>query len=358
MLLGTERGGLLGPLFILAPLALLALRYAEGRLLLLAAAVLGVPGLAGGEARWLIPCLPFLALAMGLAFRNTPGALGALTAAQVLFCAPGSVGYYCDLDTWRLHRAPLPAALRQVPEDDYLNSRLPGYTMALLLEESVPPGARVLALPEVAAAYTRSDVVSGGVEREAALAAIRDGGRPWRRLRFAFAPRRVLALRARGTESVAEFRVFDRGREVPRAPAWKLRAVPDPRSAALAFDNSYATRWKGGPGAWLEVDFPAPVEAGEVVLECPPGRAAAGVTLEGRLDGGAWSVLSNAPRVENVPPPAHLREAAHEEWRAGGIGYLLVRDADQGAADLREYAAVWGIVPVGGNDVASVYRVE
>ena len=58
--------GVLGPVFLLAPIALLALRRREGRQLLLAAAVFGSTYLGNIGARFLIPPLPFVALAMML----------------------------------------------------------------------------------------------------------------------------------------------------------------------------------------------------------------------------------------------------------------------------------------------------
>ena len=58
--------GLLGPVFLLAPIALLALRRREGRQLLLAALVFGATYFSNISTRFLIPPLPFVALAMAL----------------------------------------------------------------------------------------------------------------------------------------------------------------------------------------------------------------------------------------------------------------------------------------------------
>ncbi len=59
--------GVLGPVFLLAPIALLSLRRREGRQLLLAAAVFGATYFSNIGARFLIAPLPFVALAMMLA---------------------------------------------------------------------------------------------------------------------------------------------------------------------------------------------------------------------------------------------------------------------------------------------------
>ena len=59
--------GVLGPVFLLAPIALLSLRRREGRQLLLAAGVFGATYAGNIGARFLIAPLPFVALAMMLA---------------------------------------------------------------------------------------------------------------------------------------------------------------------------------------------------------------------------------------------------------------------------------------------------
>ena len=64
--------GLLGPVFLLAPLGLIALRRREGRQLWLAALVFGANYFSNISARFLIPPLPFVALAMMLALSAVP----------------------------------------------------------------------------------------------------------------------------------------------------------------------------------------------------------------------------------------------------------------------------------------------
>ena len=59
--------GMVGPIFLLAPLGLLALRYSQGRRLLAAGALFAIPAYFNTEPRFLIPVLPFVALAMGMA---------------------------------------------------------------------------------------------------------------------------------------------------------------------------------------------------------------------------------------------------------------------------------------------------
>ena len=82
---GTKLGGLLGPVFLLAPLALLSLRFPEGRRLLLASAIFALPYLDNIGTRFLIPTLPFFSLALALTLARWPGVLfGVMIAHAVL----------------------------------------------------------------------------------------------------------------------------------------------------------------------------------------------------------------------------------------------------------------------------------
>src|SRR5256885_6310767 len=88
----TVRGGalcgLLGPMFLLAPLGLLALRSPEGRKILLAAAVFLLPYPANIGTRFLIPALPFVALSMGLAASGSTVAAVTMAVAHAIFSWP------------------------------------------------------------------------------------------------------------------------------------------------------------------------------------------------------------------------------------------------------------------------------
>ena len=104
---GQALGGVVGPLFLLAPVALLALRTPAGRRVLLAAAVFGMVYPANIGTRFLIPVLPFVALALAMAVQNTRGALGALVVFHALLSWPDMVGQYCGPAAWRITEIPV-----------------------------------------------------------------------------------------------------------------------------------------------------------------------------------------------------------------------------------------------------------
>ncbi|MBZ5586021.1 MAG: hypothetical protein LAQ30_28285 [Acidobacteriia bacterium] len=141
---GGRLDGFAGPVFLLAPLALLALRRSAGRQTLAAAAVYLAPCVAAISVRLMIPALLFIALALALAVERKTAVAALLLAVHAVTCWPAVAGRYAH-GAWRIEAANWPAALRRVPEEDYLRSRLPDYDIWTAVRAYVPPGARVLA---------------------------------------------------------------------------------------------------------------------------------------------------------------------------------------------------------------------
>jgi len=153
--------GLLGPVFLLAPLALFALRSNHGRRLLLAGLVFSIPAWFNTEVRFLIPALPFFALAMGI---GIPGARGALPAAALfhaLLSWPSILTLYCDRNAWRLRSLQVKAALRREPESSYIGSHIADYALKPAIEREVAPNERIFSFAGRAAAYLNRDIIVG-----------------------------------------------------------------------------------------------------------------------------------------------------------------------------------------------------
>jgi len=84
--MGGASHGIVGPVFLLLPLGLLALRTAAGRWLWIAGVLLALPWLSNAGTRFLMPSLPFFALALVLALPRP--AAWALLLAQAALCWP------------------------------------------------------------------------------------------------------------------------------------------------------------------------------------------------------------------------------------------------------------------------------
>ncbi len=370
--LGHKLGGVMGPLFLLAPLALLALRWRAGRQFLAVAAVFAIPYPFNTDVRFLLPALPFLCLSMAMTLTASGSAAAVLVLAHALASWPQVQEIHGHPHCWRLHNIPWRAALRIQPEDAYLTYAMEEYGIARMIERLVPPGGRIFAFNTPAEAYTAREILVD--YRSASNELLRDflltpiSNPPVSRLRFTFSTASVSRLRvvltASGTSeqwSVNEFRILHAARELDRAPQWRLRAQPFPWDVQLAFDNNPVTRWRSwqaaSPGMFVEVDLARMETVNSVVLECSPDQTNLKLKLEGQDERGVWRTLSDAPVVIDAGIAGSLRRGATRELKARGVHYVLVNDENFGADDFKNSAA-WGMVAIGDYGPARLYRIR
>jgi hypothetical protein len=370
---GERTQGLIGPIFLLLPLGLTALRRRDGRLLWAAAALTLSTYPANIGTRFLIPSLPFLALLIAWPLANRPVAMTALLAAHAVLSWPDVVPRYASRYAWRIEGFPWRAALRITPPEAYLEEVMPDYAVARLLERNVPPGEAVLAFGGLPDAYTTREVrVSFQSASNELLADIFHtgwlaGNQPLRVQVYRF--HRITARRARIVQtaaaafreqwSVHELRLYRNGEELPRRPHWRLRAWPNPWDVQLAFDNTGATRWRSwetaAPGMYLEIDFGGEEAFDEMRVETSPD--APGIVLRPEVkDNGGWRALeANLETRERTSDP-QARRAATYELHQRGVHYILVRETDFGAADVRDDPEAWGLLEVASGGGARLYR--
>jgi hypothetical protein len=371
---GVQLGGFLGPLFLLTPLALLALRFREGRQLLLAGLLLGSTYFGNIGTRFLIPMVPFVSLALALAVANLPWLLLALVAANVIACWPAMYRFYCSPGAWQLYEVPLKAALRLQSEDAYL-SQDSDYTVVRMMGRVVPPGDRIFAIGQGGRSYLPRELLTGyqsaanEVMQDILWTPVFQSFQPALSLKFDFPPREFRRLRVvlKGGApeeqwSMAEMRIFDGSNELPRDPGWRLTAHPNPWEVQLAFDNSPVTRWRSwqpaSPGMYVEVDFPRPQSATAVVVESSYDKVNTKIALEGMGTDGQWTTVSDHPVISDHPIRSSLRMAATAELKARGVQYVWVRAGDPDADDFFRYPAAWGLSLAGQENGGRLYRIQ
>lgn len=371
---GDRVEGFLGPLFLLTPLALLALRFRAGRQLLLAAVIFAAGYFQNIGTRFLIPVVPLIALALALAIADVPWLLPAVVVANLVACLPPVYDLYCAPGALRIDDVPVRAALRLEPEDEYLRQD-PQYAAARMIGAIVPPDQPVFGMSQGGQSYLPRDLRIG--YESAANEVLQDilwipvfrAFQPRRLFRFDFARRELRRLRVVQTArlkddawSVTELRLFNGPNELPRDPDWRLTAHPNPWDVQLAFDNSPVTRWRSwepaAPGMYIQVDLGKPRNVSAVVVESTDDSGAIQMTLEGAGAGGAWATLSYRPVESRQAIRTSLRTAATAEIKARGIHYLVSNPGDPGADDLRRYPAYWGLTLVGSSGETRLYRIQ
>ncbi len=366
-------GGVLGPVFLLAPLGLVALRKPLGRQLWLAALVFGANYFGNIGARFLIPPLPFVALAMAMALTTLPGMVLAVVLLHAALCWPPVVAKLVPTGTWRMTLTSWRDAFHLRDPGRYYKNHLALYPASELIERVTPPGSTVLTFKPIPDAYTSRRILldyesaANQVAARIFLSAAIGRDQPNGRLRFKFPPRRLRAIRvnqtASGTDiwSINELRIFLDGHELRREASWRLTAQPYPWSIQDAFDNSPVTFWRSGeaihPGMFVEVDFGAIQAADQVVLEGPADQYGVRLELEGEAGNGTWQRLASAPVASDGAPYLGFRRAAAEELKRRGIDYVLCFQDEEWAEDLRRNRDLWGVQEAGAAGGARLYRL-
>jgi hypothetical protein len=370
----TVRGqlaGILGPVFLLSPLALLALRRREGRQLLLAAAVFGSTYFENIGARFLIPPLPFLALALMLGIGNRAAAM-TLAGAHAALSWPTLIPRYAQEGVWRLHDIPIAYAMRFRPEADYLKSHLPGYAIDELIERATTPGATVLTYQAIPEAYTSRTVLveyESAANHSAALTLWTGFLPQWMptwRAGFSFPRQALRGIRVVQTANgnsqwrIHELRAFDGAAEIPRSE-WTASAHPFPWGIERMLDENPVTFWECGDalsaGSYVEARFPSAVTIDSVVVETSPNQPELRLEVLGEIRAGNWKVLSSDPDIFTASAPDR-RRAAVDELKRRGISYVLLFDNERGADAVRNGAAAAGMFPIGESNGARLYRLQ
>ncbi|MEN6602141.1 MAG: phospholipid carrier-dependent glycosyltransferase [Bryobacteraceae bacterium] len=360
---GRSSLGLLGPMWLLAPLALIALRRPAGRLLVCAAVIAGAPYYLNTSARFLIPALPFLGLAI---FMSLPRRLSwALVAAHAVLSWPAVVSLYADTYVWRLRGWPVAAALRIEPEQDYLRRTLGEYRMAEVINRSTPPGARILDLHGTAAAYTerQMSLFYESAETEACVDAMRFGLyqhlQPLHDLVADWPEAQFTALRIRQEAagvtnwSIAELGFYRGNHRLQPSARWLLDAWPNIWDAPLALDNNLTTFWAtlgpAKPGMFLETQFDQPQWLSGATVTCPRIEQNVRIAIYGRILDGTWRLLCDRPTPQ-IRRDADLRVEATRAIRHRGFQYIVAPISGGGNGltghDMLDAPWRWGVARI------------
>lgn len=371
---GGKTTGIIGPVFLLLPIALLSLRYPAGRKVLAAAAFVFAPYFLNVGTRFLIPALPFFSLGICLALGSAPPILALLMVFHAFASWPTNIIRYADPYVWRLYRVPIKEALRRIPQDTVLR-RSSSYGAARLLEEHVPKGERVLGMNGIAEAYTTRDFMVGfqSAFSEALSDTVNMGWvtehYPSSRLTLTFPSRTARHIRLTQTGvgapteqwNIHELRFFSNGKELPRKPEWRITAFPNPWEIQAAFDNSPATRWRSWeeafPGMYVDVDFGTPCPVDEIRIETSPDFANIKIRADVTDGAGNSASLGDGFVRSEVEVKANIRRAATWEMHLRGVNYLLMNDTDFGADDMRDDPEAWGLKEIARGYGARLYEV-
>ena len=361
---GQGLQGLVGPVFLLAPLALVGLRTRTGRLLLLVAGVLSVPWFLNQGARFLMPSLLFVALALAASLPRK--LVVALAVVQAVLGLPPVMDQYARTDAWRLHGLPWRVALGIEPTGEYLDRTLWEHRLARLVQDHVPAGAQVFDLFGAPSAYFDAAVIgpwhsaAADEMREALGVAVLVRGGVLSEVAASWREQPLAAVRIRLAEpgapdwSLQEVRLRDRTGTLAKESGWRLAAWPNIWEAPLALDGNLATRWAAWEPArrdmYFQVNLPAARPITGATLVIPSGERRHHVEFIGRTADGRWVVLEGSPGIRPLGA-INLRRSATQVLRQEGVGYILAPVSDSPFAaigqSLVSAPAEWGVEVLG-----------
>jgi hypothetical protein len=354
----------LGPIYILAPLALIGLLWAPSRYLMISVFVVGLSYAGNKSARFLIPILPPLALASAYVLNRLPARLavsltGFLTACQLVLCWPALIeiihmpkkpGYRLDDVSWEV-------ALRRVPEERFIDQFVGEYEMARYLDANVPEGQPVYAFKGgVAQAYTNHFIIDNF--RSALAQNFQDllltyadsatfGGQEWTAV---FPPTHVQQLhivqRGRSEHAwlISELRFWHGAELIAPSPSWRATADPSPWDIRDTLDGNDATRWSSSaptaPGMHIDV-WPEGAPIIDRLEARSPNFQRFSQMEMGVQSDGKWVLPFSTDW--RILPPNDLRKAAMQNLKKRGVRYFVVEhEADQTGIFGKDPSA-WGM---------------
>jgi len=372
---GEQLIGIIGPVFLLAPLALLSLRSRIGRQLLPAFFVIFLLFFGNIGTRFLIPSLPFLSLALAAGLATIPRAAIAVVTLHVILTWPFVLQYWARSPYhWALEPFNWRAALRLTPQEKYLEDKLGGdYRAGLMLDHYVPRGRLIYSPHFGQLAYQHRDVLGtwqstlGSRTFQMFAMAVSEDEKPIARRHYSLRPVRTNAIRLvlEGKKDdefrVSELRFFKGTEELPRKAKWLLTASDNPWEVQLAFDNSPVSWWTSGrsakPGMRIQADFGGPEDITELVVEQPSGQSDWPLSFW-FATGGRWERIPIQEERVELSAPANVRRAVAAEMKTRGVDWILIKSDDFGADDLRQKAAYWGVIPVAHESGYRLWKLE
>lgn len=361
VLAGHRLQGVIGPVYLLAPIALLALRRREGRALLLLAGLASLLWFLNAGARFLMPAIPFLVLAMMMVLPR-PAAYAALFVHAVLSW-PAVVGLYQPL-AWRLSSPwPWKAALGLESEAAYLSRVSWDYRVAQMIEKSTGPGARIFDLLGVHAVHIRRELVGSwqSAEGDRLVEALKQGrGDPRetmekRQADFGEVTARGVRITTSGdaVSGVQEIELYSHRQLLNLAGAWMLEGQAGAWEMPFAFDRNLTSGWKSWQDGvrhmslTVHFDKPTPITAIAVTSLRQPVDREILIEVQNAVD-ARWRRVESS---KTLPLALNLRREAVRFLKNRHITHIVAPLGEGGAArlaaDLVENPGQWGLEKVG-----------
>ncbi len=382
---GVVLQGMIGPVFLLLPVALLAWRRPLTWVCLGCGLLFAVGWFVNPGVRFLIPALPFLGLAMGIGLRQIPKR-AALVVSVAVVLGHAALGWPSIMTkwhpawVWRIHEVPWRAALGIETQEQYLRRRIDYYAVSQVIDLQTGGRGKVLSLDQLPEAYMRTEVLvcyQGAENRwlfDSLWAPTIHARWPLRILEIPLPEPvlhgfRVLQHDTSDKEEwvVSEIRFKDKEHILVPQEDWRIESERWPWLARNVFDGDlfrmYRTFDPLTDGMTVGVTFPKPLQATAVLVIYPQFLKFDNLSYEIRDAHGDWRAIQpQMTESSDVIEKAEMKRWAARELERNGIDLLLINLAGGGhnfiAKDIAKDAADWGFREVYSEGPKRLYRVE
>ena len=353
VLWGWRLQGIIGPVFLLAPLALLGRRS-----FLVLAAAFSLPWWNNAGARFLMPALPFLALGMSTAPPRI--VLYVMVGVQAVTAWPSVMERYAP-KAWRMT-----AHLRRESWD---------WRVAKMIEANTSPSDRIYDLHGVHAAHVDRQFVGSwqSAPAEVLLRGLEFAKEPGKEhiyqllATFSSQPVRAVRVRLNGSSeaqwSLPEIEFLNGDGRVPNSRRWSLDAEPNRWETPLLFDRNYSSRWMtwepARPGQHVTIDFEGTERLTGVRVLGTIWDGVLPITVEIQREDGSWTPVNVAT---SQLAPMDLRHAAIAKMKRAGFTHIVARAGSDGTGQLGQALASqaidWGLDVAGSVDTVYLLRIR
>lgn len=364
---GRRLGGFVGPVFVLAPLALLAWRSTLFWPLTAALAASAWPWFSNAGARFLIPGLAFLSLLMALGIERM-GVTAARWAGLTLVLFHAASAWPAAAERWmadprvfRITEMPWRVVVGAEPWDAFVQRYNGPFVGARGLAKTAPPGSRALAFSQSADAYFPGEILDTRFSVIGADA-LRDLQMP---LEADWAPTRVVRLT---WDEPSKMKRIQLGQTAASPVEWEIaeiRAIPpapleiapnrSPWTTERLSDGDRFTVWRSWapltPGS-LDITLVRETQVRGIEIVMPANQHFPAFSL-----GGAFDV-----QTDDAPASTEaLRAAAHRSLLSKSIGYLMGEIGAGGHSVVLDAInadpPAWGMEEVWREDNWRIFRV-
>ncbi len=330
--------GLLGPVYLLVPLALFALRSKAGRILLATALLFALPVIPNAGTRFLMPAMVPATLAFS-SLLSAPVAAG-LVAVQAVGALRPVIRLYDIHGDLMLPELPLRAALRIEPERDYLRRVDWVYRVDEMMVAHSEPDARIFAFGPYTLGYVPREVLDfwhSTIARQVTdnlLLALHSPDNPAARIALPFEPGQYDAFRITARKDV---KLLD------------TRPTPSPSKVwpAKVFEAGET---------WVAPVEPNATRLNLLLYSFEPSS----LGIEARAGAGGWKPVATPITGRGVP--VDLRRRVTSDVLARGYRYVLVSTGSDSYSeigrDMERHPSEWGVSLAGRERDIVLFRIS